>query len=110
MHDKDKQELMKKWQVLGLSLMLLSQTNEEFFDLVKQEFGYVQDGKGWIEEVSYQQPITQCARDLYNIQTAKSPASEGKYDTSGASTFLATGDHFWIAVVPDCKKNANSLD
>mgnify|MGYP001221261658 FL=1 len=41
MHDKDKQELMKKWQVLGLSLILLSQTNEEFFDLVKQEFGYV---------------------------------------------------------------------
>ena len=58
MHDKDRQELMEKWQVLGLSLMMLSQTNEEFFDLVKQEFGYVWDGKGWIKEVSYQQPIT----------------------------------------------------
>ena len=44
------------------------------------------------------------------ILKVKSPASEGKYDASGASTFLATGDHFRIAVVPDCKKNANSLD
>jgi hypothetical protein len=54
MHDKDRQELMEKWQVLGLSLIMLSQTNEEFFDLVKQAFGYVWDGKGWIKEVSYQ--------------------------------------------------------
>ncbi|MBL6601423.1 MAG: hypothetical protein ISP48_01245 [Candidatus Puniceispirillum sp.] len=54
MRDKDRQELMEKWQVLGLSLMMLSQTNEEFFDLVKQEFGYGWDGKGWIKEVSYQ--------------------------------------------------------
>ena len=54
MRDKDRQELMEKWQVLGLSLMMLSQTNEEFVDLVKQEFGYVWDGKGWIKEVSYQ--------------------------------------------------------
>ena len=54
MHAKDRQELMEKWQVLGLSLMMLSQANEEFFDLVKQEFEYVWDGKGWIKEVSYQ--------------------------------------------------------
>jgi hypothetical protein len=46
MRDKDRQELMKKWRVLGLSLMMLSQTNEGFFDLVKQEFGYVWDGNG----------------------------------------------------------------
>jgi hypothetical protein len=46
MRDKDRQELMKKWRVLGLSLMILSQTNEVFFDLVKQEFGYVWDGNG----------------------------------------------------------------
>ena len=54
MRDRDRQELMKKWRVLGLSLMMLSQTNEEFFDLVKQEFGYVWDGNGWIKEVNYQ--------------------------------------------------------
>ena len=54
MRDKDRQQLMEKWQVLGLSLMMLSQTNEDFYDLVKQEFGYVWDGKGWIKEVSYQ--------------------------------------------------------
>ena len=54
MHDKDRQELMEKWQVLGLSLMMLSQTNEEFFDFVKQEFCYIWDGKSWIKEVSYQ--------------------------------------------------------
>ena len=40
----------------------------------------------------------------------KSPASEGKYDASGASTFRATGDHFWIAVTQICKNDANSLD
>jgi hypothetical protein len=54
MHYKDRQELMEKWQVLDLSLMMLSQTNEKFFELVKQEFGYVWDIKGWIKEVSYQ--------------------------------------------------------
>ena len=40
----------------------------------------------------------------------KSPASEGKYDASGASTFRATGDHFWIAVTQIRKNDANSLD
>ena len=54
MRDKDRQELMEKWQVLGLSLMMLSQTNQEFFVIVKQEFGYVYDGRGWIKEVNYQ--------------------------------------------------------
>ena len=44
------------------------------------------------------------------IVKVKSPASEGKYDASGASTFRATGDHFWIAVALLCEKNANSLD
>ena len=39
----------------------------------------------------------------------KSPASEGKHDASGASTFRATGDHFWIAVTSLHKKHANSL-
>ena len=39
----------------------------------------------------------------------KSPASEGKYDASGASTFRATGDHFWIAVALLYKKHANSF-
>ena len=41
------------------------------------------------------------------IVKVKSPASEGKYDASGASTFLATGDHFWIAVAMSCKNDAN---
>ena len=44
------------------------------------------------------------------VLKVKSPASEGKYDANGASTFRATGDHFWIAVASTCKKNANSLD
>jgi hypothetical protein len=44
------------------------------------------------------------------VLNLKSPASEGKYDASGASTFRATGDHFWIAVALFCKKDANSLD
>ena len=44
------------------------------------------------------------------ILKVKSPASEGKYDASGASTFRATGDHFWIAVALTYKKHANSLN
>ena len=43
------------------------------------------------------------------VLKVKSPASEGKYDASGASTFRATGDHFWIAVALLYKKHANSL-
>ena len=41
------------------------------------------------------------------ILKVKSPASEGKFDASGASTFRATGDHFWIAVGISYKKHAN---
>ena len=48
--------------------------------------------------------------NLKKVLKVKNPASEGKYDASGASTFRATGDHFWIAVAWFCKKDANSLD
>ena len=41
------------------------------------------------------------------ILGVKSPASEGKYDASGASTFPATGDHYWIAVTVHSKNDAN---
>ena len=54
MTNEDKQELPEKWQVLGLSLMMMSKTPEDFHDLVKQEFGYMWDGKGWVKEVIYQ--------------------------------------------------------
>ena len=54
MRDKDRQELMEKWQVLGLPVMMLFQINQEFFDIVKQEFGSVYDCRGSIKEVSYQ--------------------------------------------------------
>lgn len=52
MRDKDRQELMEKWQVLGLSLKVLSKTNKDFFDIVKQKFGYFWDGIDWIKEIS----------------------------------------------------------
>ena len=51
---EDKQELLEKWQVLGLSFVMMSKTPEDFHDLVKQEFGCMWDGKGWIKEVVYQ--------------------------------------------------------
>ena len=54
MTDDDKKDLLEKWQILGLSLMMMSKTPEDFYGLVKQEFGYIWDGKGWIKEVSYQ--------------------------------------------------------
>lgn len=41
-------------QILGLSFMMMSKILEDFHDLVKQECGYIWDGKGWIKEVSYQ--------------------------------------------------------
>ena len=43
-----------KWQALGLSLLMLSERSEDFYEIVKQEFGYIWDGKGWQKLVSYQ--------------------------------------------------------
>ena len=54
MTDENKKELLKKWQILGLSFMMMSKTPEDFHNFVKQEFGYIWDGRGWIKEVSYQ--------------------------------------------------------
>ena len=54
MQENQKQDLLEKWQILGLSFMVMSKTPEDFHDLVKQEFGYIWDGKGWIKEVKYQ--------------------------------------------------------
>ena len=54
MQDDQRKDLLEKWQILGLSLMMMSKTPEDFYDLVKQEFGYNWDGKGWIKEVNYQ--------------------------------------------------------
>ena len=110
MSERDRQELMHKSQFLDLFLMMLSQTNEEFFDGVKRLFGYAWDGKGWINEFSLQWPNTQHAGIQEKILQLKSPASEGKYDASGASTFRVTGDHYWIAVTEFCKKDAKPLN
>ena len=52
--EHQKQDLLEKWQILGLSFMMMSETPEDFHDMVKQEFGYIWDGKGWMKEVSYQ--------------------------------------------------------
>ena len=54
MQEDQRQDLLEKWQILGLSFMMMSKTPEDFHDLVKQEFGYIWDGKGWMKEVSYQ--------------------------------------------------------
>ena len=47
MTSEDKKDLLEKWQVLRLSFMMMSQTPEDVHDLVKQEVGYMWDGKGW---------------------------------------------------------------
>ena len=52
--EHQKQDLLEKWQILGLSFMMMSETPEDFHDMVKQEFGYIWDGKGRMKEVSYQ--------------------------------------------------------
>ena len=54
MQEDQRKDLLEKWQILGLSFIMMSKTPEDFHDLVKQEFGYMWDGKGWIKEVSYQ--------------------------------------------------------
>ena len=54
MTNEDKKDLLEKWQILGLSFIAFSKTPEDFHYLVKQEFGYIWDGKGWIKKVNYQ--------------------------------------------------------
>mgnify|MGYP001319620778 CR=1 FL=1 len=54
MQKDQRKDLLEKWQILGLSLMMISKTPEDFHDLVKREFGYTWDGKGWVKKVSYQ--------------------------------------------------------
>ena len=54
MQEHQKQDLLEKYQILGILFMMMSKTPEDFHDLVKQEFGYMWDSKGWIKEVSYQ--------------------------------------------------------
>jgi regulatory protein YycH of two-component signal transduction system YycFG len=53
MQEDQRKDLLEKWQILGLSFMMMSETQEDFYHLVKQEFGYIWDGNGWIKEVSY---------------------------------------------------------
>ena len=54
MQDDQRKDLLGKWHILDLSFMMMSETLEDFHDLVKQEFGYIWDGKGLVTEVSYQ--------------------------------------------------------
>lgn len=54
MQEDQRKDLLEKRQILGLSFMMMSETQEDFYDLVKQEFGYIWDGKGWQKLVTYQ--------------------------------------------------------
>ena len=54
MRKDEKKDVIEKWQILGLSFMMMSKTKEDFYELVKQEFGYVWDGQGWTKELQYQ--------------------------------------------------------
>ncbi len=47
MKPEEQREIMQIWQVLGLSLMVLSQDKQAFFKLIKDELGYSWDGEGW---------------------------------------------------------------
>ena len=67
MQENQRKDLFEKWQILGLSFMMMSKTPEDFHDLVKQEFGYIWDGKGWIKEVSYQLKVGAPEMNLLNI-------------------------------------------
>lgn len=54
MREDEKRDLIEKWQILGLAFITMSQTKEDFYELVKQEFGYIWDGQGWVKRVKYQ--------------------------------------------------------
>jgi hypothetical protein len=54
MQEDQRKDLPEKWQILGLSFVMMSQTPEDYHDLFKQEFGCKLDGRGWIKEVQYQ--------------------------------------------------------
>jgi hypothetical protein len=54
MNEDEKKDMIEKWQILGLSFMIMSKSPEDFYARIKQEFGYVWDGKGWAKKVSYQ--------------------------------------------------------
>ena len=53
MRKDEKKDVIEKWQILGLSFMMMSETKEDFYELIRQEFGYVWDGQGWIKEFRY---------------------------------------------------------
>ena len=54
MQEDQRKDLLEKWQILGLEFMMMFKTPKDFLDLVKQEFRYIWDGKGWIKEFQYQ--------------------------------------------------------
>ena len=40
MREDEKKDLIEKWQILGLSFIMISESQEDFYDLNNQEFGY----------------------------------------------------------------------
>ncbi len=53
MNPKDTDEMLAQWQILGLSLILLSENADAFYALIQEEFGYIWDGKGWVKPTRY---------------------------------------------------------
>ena len=41
MRKDETEDVIEKWQIRGLSLLMMSETKEDFYELVKQEFGYI---------------------------------------------------------------------
>ena len=70
MQEDQRKDLLEKWQILGLSFMMMSETPEDFYDLVKFEFGYIQNGKEQIRELSYRLPVRRTFEvNLLNIRS-----------------------------------------
>ena len=44
MREDQLKDLLEKWQILGLSFVMMSKSPEEFHDLAQQEFGNMWDG------------------------------------------------------------------
>ena len=46
MQENQRKDFIEKWQILGLSFMMMSNSQEGFYDLVKQEFVFVRGFTG----------------------------------------------------------------
>ena len=104
MRDIDRQELMENGRFLACPWWCCRKQTKSFLTSSSGRLAMFGMAKAGSKSLATNDQPSDTRRFKKRILKVKSPASEGKYDASGASTFRATGDHFWIAVALNCKK------